>query len=162
MDNSNNIKSAPDGDADELIPFDDGLDEPTPLGEDNDKPIPLDDGLNDAIALEDHDKGGSSISHSPLHLGRSDKAAVSRPGVSAQRSASAARKPAQKTSSDDRITGIKTFFTKLHIGAISFLDEQICNWLKQNPDVVVKRTDTVTGMVQGKKSEPNIIVTIWY
>ena len=35
-------------------------------------------------------------------------------------------------------------------------------WLRENPDVVVKRTNTATGMVVGKKTEPNIIITILY
>jgi hypothetical protein len=74
-----------------------------------------------------------------------------------------AKAPTEKVlSSPDRITGVKTFFTKLHAGAIDFLDEQINNWLKGNPDITIKRTNTVTGMVIGKKSEPNIIVTVWY
>ncbi len=65
-------------------------------------------------------------------------------------------------SSEQRITGVRTFFTKLHPGAIAFLDEQIRDWLKANPDVRVRRTNTVVGDVQSKKTEPNIIVTIWY
>ena len=72
------------------------------------------------------------------------------------------KKPAEKIVSTERITGIKTFFTKLHAGAIDFLDEQINKWLKENPGITIKRTNTVTGVVAGKKSEPNIIVTIWY
>jgi hypothetical protein len=62
----------------------------------------------------------------------------------------------------ERITGVKTFFTKLAGGAIEFLDEQITNWLKANPEISIKRTNVVTGEVQGKKAEPNIIVTVWY
>ena len=57
---------------------------------------------------------------------------------------------------------MKTFFTKLHGGAIAFLEEQIARWLKANPDVTVKRTNVVTGPIVGKKVEPNIIITIWY
>ena len=63
---------------------------------------------------------------------------------------------------EERITGVKTFFTKLHSGAIEFLDEQINTWLKANPDIVVKRTNTVAGMIVGKKTEPSIVITIWY
>ncbi|MEA3225397.1 MAG: hypothetical protein U9Q07_05560 [Planctomycetota bacterium] len=68
----------------------------------------------------------------------------------------------EKVVSADRIVGMKTFFTKLHAGAITFLEEQIARWLKANPNVIVKRTNVVTGEVQGKKTEPNIIITIWY
>jgi len=72
------------------------------------------------------------------------------------------KKSAEKIVSTDQITGVKTFFTKLHPGAIEFLDEQITAWLKQNPGITIKHTNTVTGEVQGKKSEPNIIITVWY
>jgi hypothetical protein len=62
----------------------------------------------------------------------------------------------------DRITGCKTFFTKLHPGAIDFLDGQINQWLKDNPSVVIKMTNTAVGEVQGKKTEDNILMTVWY
>ncbi len=68
----------------------------------------------------------------------------------------------KQTVSGDRITGVKTFFTKLHPGALPFLDEQITDWLRNNPGVIVKQTSTTTGEVQGKNTEPNIIITIWY
>ncbi len=74
----------------------------------------------------------------------------------------AAKKPTKKIVSSDQITGMKTFFTKLHAGSIDFLNDQITNWLKENPGVVVKRTDIVTGLVAAKKTEPTLIITIWY
>jgi hypothetical protein len=70
--------------------------------------------------------------------------------------------PATKAVSSTRITGVKTFFTKLHPGAIEFLDEQICMWLKGNPGVSIKQTNVTTGLVQSKKTEPNILITVWY
>jgi hypothetical protein len=45
---------------------------------------------------------------------------------------------------------------------MDFLDEQIGKWLKENPGIRIKRTNTVTGDIQAKKTEPNIIITIWY
>jgi len=117
--------------------------EPIPLEDDFDKPIPFD----DAGTRE------TSVSHSPLDLGGSDVAEVQRPAVT---------KPAEKMASTDRITGVKTFFTKLHPGAMNFLDEQIAKWLNENPNVTIKRTNIVTGEVQAKKTEPNIIITVWY
>jgi len=73
-----------------------------------------------------------------------------------------APRPAAPAGNGDRITGCKTFFTKLHPGAIDFLDEQINQWLKDNPGVVIKLTNTTTGEVQGKKTEANILMTVWY
>ena len=125
------------------------LNEPIPLGEDLDKPIPFD----------NTGDGGTSVSHSPLDLGGSSP--VEAPKIKVPQPV--AMKPTEKkVVSSDRITGVKTFFTKLHPGAINFLDEQITRWLKENPDVKIKRTNIVTGEIQGKKTDPNIIITVWY
>jgi hypothetical protein len=62
----------------------------------------------------------------------------------------------------ERISACKVFFTKLHPGAIKFLEEQITNWLKENPSVVIKSTDVIMGEVQEKKTEPNIVIVVWY
>lgn len=127
------------------------LNEPIPL----DKPISLDD-----IGSE------TGVSHAPLDLGGS---AVQTPPVVAPKPATKpttpvprTEKPTEKIASADRIVGMKTFYTKLHAGAITFLEEQIARWLKENPDIVIKRTNVVTGDVVGKKIEPNIIITLWY
>lgn len=108
------------------------------------------------------DAGDTKISHSPLNLGGGDAAEVPKVEVTAEAVKPVEKKPAEKVASPDRITGVKTFFTKLHAGAIEFLDEQITMWLNNNPGITIKRTNTVTGTVAGKKTEPNIIVTVWY
>lgn len=124
------------------------LNRPVPLNDDLDKPIPFDDGST----------GRSGVSHAPLDLGGGAAAPAARI-VSPK---PVAQKPAEKIVSTDRITGVKTFFTKLHPGALQFLDEQISDWLKANPGVAIKRTNITTGDVQSKKTEPNIIITVWY
>lgn len=129
------------------------LNDPLPLNEDINKPIPLD----------DIDAGGTGVSHSPLDLGGTSP--VKLPKVETPRievSKPIAQKPADNIVSTERITGIKTFFTKLHPGAMNFLDEQIAKWLNENPGVTVKRTNIITGMMQAKKTEPNIIISVWY
>jgi len=118
-----------------------------------DDPIPLDDDLDKPIPLEDDEPGQAAVSHAPLSLGGSGIAEVTKPAV---------KKDAGKITSTGRITGVKTFFTKLHPGAMEFLDEQINKWLKDNPGIQIKQTNTTTGEVQAKKTEPNIIITIWY
>ncbi|MBA7477195.1 hypothetical protein ES707_12597 [subsurface metagenome] len=141
MDNFD-TSNAGSGDADESVPLDNKLDKPNPF--------------------DDDDTGDSSVSHTPLNLGGAGttKAPAEPAGPAVKPTTKA---PTEKVlSSPDRITGVKTFFTKLHAGAIDFLDGQITNWLKENPDITIKRTNTVTGMVIGKKTEPNIIITVWY
>ena len=108
------------------------------------------------------DTSDANISHSPLNLGGGDIAEMPKVEVAAQPTKPVAKKPAEKITPADRITGVKTFFTKLHAGAIEFLDEQITKWLNDNPDIVIKRTNVVTGEIQGKKTEPNIVITVWY
>ena len=126
------------------------INDPIPLDQDFDKPIPLDD-----ISI-----GGGGISHAPLDLGGSSP--VEMPKIEVPKPAPAAQKPAEKVTSSDRITGVKTFFTKLHPGAINFLDEQITKWLAENPEVAIKRTNIITGEIQAKKTDPNIIITVWF
>ena len=130
------------------VPGDEGLDKPIPFDDDLDKPIPFD----------DSNTSKASVSHSPLSLGGSRAAGAPKIEVPKRPE----KEPAEKIVSSDGITGVKTFFTKLHPGALEFLDEQITNWLKNNPGLVVKRTNTATGMMQAKKTEPNIIIHIWY
>jgi len=126
---------------------------------DLDKPIPFD----------DSGPSGSSISHAPLELGGSNVVSKPKPAVAAPKpvakpapAPATAVKPAPQAATAGRIEGVRTFFTKLHPGAIDFLDEQITRWLKENPSIVVKRTNIVVGEVQSKKTEPNILVTVWY
>lgn len=127
--------------------------------DDIDKPIPLD----------DPGPGGAGVSRAPLNLGgqgRQPRAPAAAPKPAAQNRPVTADKPAPKPAANAtggaRITGVKTFFTKLHPGAIEFLDGQIAEWLKKNPGVTVKSTNTTVGEVQAKKTEPNIIVSVWY
>jgi len=125
--------------------------------EDFDKPIPLDNDLDKAILFDD-DTSQTKVSHSPLTLGGGREASVAKPVTETH----IAEKSGEEKVSTGRITGVKTFFTKLHAGAMEFLDEQIKKWLQENPGVHIKLTNTTTGEVQGKKTEPNIIITVWY
>ena len=116
------------------------------LGGENNKPADLDE-ENAPIPFDDSDDSGDTgISHMPVNLGGS----------------SAGKAVKKKVVSAERITGTKTFCTKLHEGSIEFIDERIKDWLADNPGIIVKRTNTATGTVVGKKPEPNLIVTIWY
>ena len=114
--------------------------------------------LDNPIPFEEPGAGGTGISHSPLDLGGSNP--VEAPKIEVPKPVT--MKPAEQAVSTERITGVKTFFTKLHPGAMNFLDEQISKWLKENPDVKIKRTNIVTGEIQAKKTEPNIIITVWF
>jgi len=123
---------------------------------DLDKPIPFD----------DSGPSESGVSHAPLELGGSavsiPKPTAPKPAAKPTASPATAANPVPQTAPTGRIEGVKTFFTKLHPGAINFLDEQIARWLKENPNVTVKRTNIVVGEVQAKKTEPNILISVWF
>lgn len=116
------------------------------------------DGKDDGPIHFDDGGGQMKVSHSPLNLGGASSSEVAKPPVQKP----VVAKPADTKGPTGRITGVKTFFTKLHAGAMEFQDEQITKWLQENPSISIKLTNTTTGEVQGKKNEPNIIISVWY
>ena len=133
-----------------------------PGNENLNAPIPFDKDLDKPIPFDDVNTSETGVSHAPLTLGGGGPVEAPKIKAAPQLTRPAEKKPQEKIVSSDRITGIKTFFTKLHPGAMEFLDEQIGKWLKANPGVTIKRTNVTTGDVQAKKTEPNIIITVWY
>ena len=128
------------------------------------EPIPFDD-------EQEHPE----VSHAPLDIGGNGSAPaqpapapVPQPTVSSAPPAGITmpqiQQKAEKAvdSTGERITGCKIFFTKLHAGAVDFMSEQISDWLTANPNVTIKQTNAVVGEVAAKKTEPNLIITVWY
>lgn len=142
---------------------DDGFPPPDP---ELDKPIPFD----------DSDSAPKPVSRKPLSMGAGAGAKTPTPPERAVAPAAPVQpvqpvKPAQRPAAraattavvpGERISGLKTFFTKLHPGALIFLDEQVTEWLKANPDIQIKRTNSSVGDVMSKKTEPNLILSVWY
>jgi hypothetical protein len=114
-------------------------------------------GINPAAPV-----GKPGISHAPLNLGGGNSDSHEPPPAAPLPQKQTAIKPAESPVSAERIRGMKTFYAKLHPGALAYLEEQIGNWLKDNPNNIVKRTDVTVGEIQGKTTEPNIVVVIWY
>ncbi|KAA0213295.1 MAG: hypothetical protein DYG94_11770 [Leptolyngbya sp. PLA3] len=56
---------------------------------------------------------------------------------------------------------VKSFHCKLTGDSLSFLDQQINEWLDANPNYEVKLVTTTVGEWTGKLKEPNLIVTVW-
>jgi len=150
----------------------------------SDKRIPLANGPSSPAPVKEHPASGAPpVSRAPLNLGGTGTGApapspvavsptpagpaahavATTPAPRAQTPQMPVRKPvAAGPAPAGRIANCKTFFTKLHPGAIKFLDEQITNWLKENPGVVIKHTNVTTGDIVDKKTEPNILITVWY
>ena len=132
---------------DNLNPGNQNLNEPSPL--------------NNPIPLDDAGTGNPGVSHTPLDLGGSKPIEISK-APAPQSTTKIPSQPIAASAPEGRITGVRTFFTKLHPGAVSFLDEQITDWLKENPNIIIKRTNVTVGEIQAKKTEPNILITVWY
>ena len=120
----------------------------TPPRESSPEPIPF----------NQTDPGSANVSHTPLNLSGGDTKEAPKIEVAKH----VAEERAEGIVSSDRITGVRTFFTKSHAGSIDFLNEQITDWLKNNPGIKIKRTNMATGDIVGKKTEPNILITVWY
>ncbi len=101
----------------------------------------------------------TEVSHAPLNLGGEND---SSPAPAAKPISKRAARLQASVTAGDRITGVRIFFTKLHAGALDFLSEQITEWLKNNPNIAVKRTNITVGEIAAKKTEANLIITVWY
>lgn len=130
------------------------------------------------IALDDNEPGGASDSASD--------------SASGSATASAAASAAASASGGTRIHGFSTetlgahggwsehrfkrpvsptgvgasrcrlFHTKLTEGALDFLTNSINEWLDEHPDITIKNSSSTVGPFEGKHTEPNLIVTVFY
>ena len=58
-------------------------------------------------------------------------------------------------------TRCKIFYAKIAPAPMEYMQKTINDWLDQE-ELEVKFVSQVVGVLEGKRSEPNIIVTIWY
>ncbi len=56
----------------------------------------------------------------------------------------------------------RIFHAKLNEGALKFMQDQINDWIDDNPDVDIKHMGTNVGVVEGKSAEPHLVVTVFY
>ncbi len=56
----------------------------------------------------------------------------------------------------------RTFHCKLSEGAIEFFNGQLNDWLENNDKITIKFATSTIGMFEGKHTEPNMIVNIFY
>ena len=144
--------------------------DPTNLQNQNHGPRPAPPGPGEKpIPFDSVEAKSAAVSRQPISLGGPGGTAAPAPRPTpppAPRAAAVARPTpppgAVVSHSGERITGMKTFFAKLHAGSLTFLEEQIQGWLKENPGVTIKATNITTGDVQAKVTEPNLIIVVWY
>ncbi|MCP4455375.1 MAG: hypothetical protein GY809_28280 [Planctomycetes bacterium] len=155
FDSDNGQVPPPAEDVSNTIPFDDS-EPPAPVPPVSRKPLTL--GANGSSKPQAASRPQGSA---PRPAPRPAPRQVPRP-ASAQAAAVSKKVGQVVAKNTSRITGLKTFYTKLHPGALDFIDEQIAEWLKAHPSVNIKQTNVTVGEVQSKKTEPNIIINIWY
>ncbi len=56
----------------------------------------------------------------------------------------------------------RIFHAKLTDAALKFMEDQINDWVDQNPEIEIKSSTTQVGIVEGKTSEPHLIITVFY
>ena len=57
---------------------------------------------------------------------------------------------------------MKLFHSRLSPNAMEYMEDSINEWLDENPDIEVKFSESTVGVVEGKKSESHILITVWY
>ncbi len=57
---------------------------------------------------------------------------------------------------------MKIFHSRLSDNAMEYMEDSINEWLDENPDIEIKFSNSTVGIVESKKSESHIIVTVWY
>ncbi|KKK60106.1 hypothetical protein LCGC14_3027690, partial [marine sediment metagenome] len=58
-------------------------------------------------------------------------------------------------------TRVRVFHSKITVGALDHMAEMINNWVDSD-QIEIKSVAQVVGVMEGKKPEPNLIVTVWY
>ena len=58
-------------------------------------------------------------------------------------------------------TRVRVFHSKITVAALEHMAEMINRWIDES-EVEVKYVNQVVGVMEGKKPEPNVIVTVWY
>jgi len=122
------------------------------------EPIPLvggdssddDAGTGDLLATTDAEAGGRS---SRIRTFES-QSGLAKPGMEQFRRS--------LNTTGQGATRVRTFHTKLNDAAMRFMDQQIAEWIDSHDDIEVKLCSTTVGVVEGKRSEPHLIVTVWY
>lgn len=59
-------------------------------------------------------------------------------------------------------TRCRTFHCKLTEAAVDYMNGQINDWLEHNDGLVIKFASSTIGNFEGKHTEPNLIVTVFY
>ena len=59
-------------------------------------------------------------------------------------------------------TRCRTFHSRLNDSAIAYMNDQLNAWVDSHPEIIIKFGTATIGVFEGKHSEPNLILTIFY
>lgn len=128
-------------------------------GGDNAKPG--DDVLSDDSVLADESPPGGLVGGT-----KGGGLAVDRPAApKIQLSSVAYKEPTYKRAllgDSSHATRCKTFHCKMADAPIVHLNEQINEWVDAHPDVAIKFATQTVGVIEGKHSDPHLLITIFY
>lgn len=110
------------------------------------EPIPLDDDLKGGTSVE-VSESVIAVSAQTLNVGKTwDESRFTRP----------------LEPDTMHATRCRMFHAKLSDGAIDYLNGQINEWLDQNKEISIKFCNSTIGPFEGKHTEPNIIMSLFY
>ncbi|MFH0983021.1 MAG: hypothetical protein V2A79_15995 [Planctomycetota bacterium] len=59
-------------------------------------------------------------------------------------------------------TRCRTYHAKLNDGAVAYMNREINEWVDRNPSIRIKFATSTIGVYEGKRSDPHLIVTVFY
>lgn len=68
----------------------------------------------------------------------------------------------QSTLSGSGACRMRVFHARLSENAMEYMEDQVNDWLEANPNIEIKFSNSCVGLVEGKKTESHLIVTVWY
>jgi len=133
------------------------LGRPTPAGPDRIKPT--------APATEAPLRvGGEKEPEEPIRLVGDEEPSTHALRAFGDASLAAAKKAEFKRHPNVNGTGAvrcRVFHSRIQVSSLEYMEGQINEWL-DHEQVEVKHVGHVIGIMEGKRPEPNLIVTVWY
>jgi len=111
----------------------------------------------ETIEFEDDDKESSRVDMSSSRIHGATKTTLGVGGAWDENKFKRPLRPNQIGA-----TRCRTFHCKLTESAIDYMTTQMNDWLDSNPDIVLKFSTSTIGNFEGKHTEPNLILTVYY